>query len=105
MIKKIFIIFISLCLSLVFISCSDDDNDNPIGPEGNQAKELSLKEIQPPAAMQQSTNPHAQAAVMWLNLANSFKSYSAFYTPQIILINCLSQMMNGPAHGWLTLSK
>ena len=81
MIKKIFIVFISLFISLVIISCSDDDS-NPTGPEGNQAKELSLKEIQPPAAMQQSSNPHAQAAVMWLNLANSFKSYSAFYTPQ-----------------------
>ena len=79
MFKRILITFISL--SLLFISCSDDDN-NPTGPEGNQAKELSAKEIQVPTAMQQSNDPHAHAAVMWISLANSFKSYSAFYTPQ-----------------------
>jgi len=80
MIKKIFIVFVSLCFSLAFISCSDDDN--PTGPEGNQAKELSAKQIQVPPAMQQSTSPHAQQAVLWLSVANSFKSFSSFYTPQ-----------------------
>ena len=81
MIKKIFIVFISLCISLVFISCSDDD-DNPTGPEGNQAKELSAKQIPVLPAMQQSASPHAQQAVLWLSIANSFQAYSAFYTPQ-----------------------
>ena len=81
MLKKILMVFISVTLSLTFTSCSDDD-DNPTGPEGNQAKELSAKEIQVPTAMQQSNDPHARAAVMWVNLANSFKSYSMFYTPK-----------------------
>ena len=81
MINKILIIFISIVLSFTFVSCSDDD-DNPTAPEENQTQELSVKQIQVPSAMLQSTSPHAQQAVLWLSVANSFKSYSSFYTPQ-----------------------
>jgi hypothetical protein len=77
---KLFIKFFTISLLILVISCSDDSD--PTSPnEDLSAKELSLKQITLPAAMQQSNNSYAKTAFVYITLANSFQIYSAFYTP------------------------
>ncbi|MCB9210529.1 MAG: hypothetical protein H6610_10415 [Ignavibacteriales bacterium] len=69
-----------LIIFLIFvISCSDDDS--PSSPESQTAKELSMKVIDIPNAIKQSSNPYAQQVNVFTTLANSFSVYSFYFTP------------------------
>lgn len=76
--KTKYLIILLITIALV-ISCSDDEN--PTSPEEKNAKELNIKEITMPSPMQQSSNTYAQYANAYVNLANSFRGFSAFYSP------------------------
>lgn len=77
---KLVVKIFTISILILFISCSDDNV--PVAPnEDNTSKELSLKQITLPSAMQQSGNSYAQAASVYIALANSFKIYSVFYEP------------------------
>lgn len=78
--KKLTLIPLIIFLLLVF-SCSN--NDNPTEPENNNLKPKAptFKSIEIPDHMKQSSDIHAQMAVVWLEIANSFTAYSSLFVP------------------------
>lgn len=73
-------IILVLLLGL-YISCSDDKN--PVSSEdgSTNARELSMKEIQLPDALKQSTDNHAFSAQLNVNSVNAFSNLSFYFTP------------------------
>jgi hypothetical protein len=90
MLRRTQIIFPLFCFLLV-LSCSDDNN--PTDPNvSDGSTELSLKEITIPEGLINKQNPYAQIAVGYMQLANSFKSFSGFFSP-LLNIQSKSPMM------------
>ncbi len=74
---RIIILFTTI-FSMVFISsCKKDDDTNP----NNNAPQYQVKTITIPEAMAQSSDPGAQMAVNYLNMANNLAVYSNMMSP------------------------
>jgi len=78
-VRKTILLLIPFILASYVTSCSDDSN--PATPEEKKRQELNIQVIETPTAMQNSQDGHAQTAILWIRLANSFSGYSTFYHP------------------------
>ncbi|NOX88735.1 MAG: hypothetical protein GXO77_06895 [Calditrichaeota bacterium] len=76
---KLFAIII--VLSLGIFACSSDKN-NPVDQQEEPPQGLEISQVEAPAKMQNSTDPQANLTVTYLNLLNSFQTYTNLLTPQ-----------------------
>ncbi|VAX23897.1 hypothetical protein MNBD_IGNAVI01-270 [hydrothermal vent metagenome] len=78
--KKLTLIPLIIFITLLF-SCSSDDN--PTEPVGQklEPKAPTVKTIELPEHMAQSSDPHAQMAEVWIGMANSFTAFSGLFVP------------------------
>jgi len=84
MLKKTNLIWL-LGLMVVFLAfaCSDDDDDTVTGNNNQQTMDHSptLDSIHVPAAMEASSDPYAQMAVTYINLANGLGGLGQYFVP------------------------
>ena len=77
--KRLFIFALVFVVAFSFVACSKDkktNNSNEFdGPEWNNDP------VEVPLAMEQSNDPHAQMAVSYVAMANSFGSYGGLFAP------------------------
>ena len=68
-----------LAAILVFAACSKDKDNNPTMPSNEDPPQLQMQSLTIPAKMQQSTDPHAQTVVFYMQMANIFNTSLAGY--------------------------
>ncbi len=75
--------FLVVVLSFVFVIGCSDDESSPTGNNNtsDQAPTFSIDSITVPPAMAQSSDLHAQMAVTYIALANSFSAYGMWFYP------------------------
>lgn len=77
--SRLYSFILILFLSIIFINgCSDDSTSSN---NSDEPPTLEMRQIEIPAALTNSTDPHAQMAVAYITTANSFSGYAAFFTP------------------------
>ncbi len=79
--KKMFLSFLIALLAFSLSSCSKDNGSNPVTPEKKEPAKLQMKEVTLPEHLLQVTDPHAQMAVAFVQMANGFRNYSPFFNP------------------------
>jgi len=83
--KKIaFLLIAIMIVALVVAGCSkDEDKSVAPAPSNNedQAPTFSAQPVEVPDSLANETDPHAQMAVGYINMANAFVNYTSFVTP------------------------
>ncbi len=80
-IKKFLIILLVALFTFSIAGCSNDEDNNPVEPQPKGPAKLQIKEVTVPQHLAQAQDPYAQMVNGFIQLANSFKNFTMFFTP------------------------
>jgi hypothetical protein len=71
MMKRVFVLLVTVILVALFAACSDDDDDKSSGPVLAPEQVLTVTQVEIPSALSKASDPKVKEAVDWIRTANA----------------------------------